>query len=73
LRMLAADVEDARQVRRTAALAGIPVEPVELPADAPAGGLQLSVCLNAPSAMVCLPPVGTVEEALEAISPAGRT
>ncbi|GAA3065514.1 MULTISPECIES: thioredoxin domain-containing protein [Actinomycetes] len=73
LRMLAADVDDARQVRRTAALAGIPVEPVELPADAPAGGLQLIVCLNAPSAMVCLPPVGTVEEALEAISPAGRT
>ncbi|GAB3192528.1 thioredoxin domain-containing protein [Nesterenkonia suensis] len=73
LRLLAAEAEQARQVRRTAALAGMPVEPVELPGDAPVGELQLSVCLNAPSAMVCLPPVGTVEEALEEISPAERT
>ncbi|MDZ5076919.1 thioredoxin domain-containing protein [Nesterenkonia sp. HG001] len=79
LRLVSADVEQARQVRRTAALLGVPVEPgagesMEGSAgSAPAGSveLQLSLCLNAPGAMVCLPPVASVEEALEQVSPEG--
>lgn len=66
-RFIAGTTEDLVQVRRTGALLGVPVEPVEKGSQRPEADLQLSVCLNSVGAMVCLPPVSSVEQALDAL------
>ncbi|MBA8920151.1 thioredoxin domain-containing protein [Nesterenkonia jeotgali] len=66
-RFIAGTAEDLVQVRRTGALLGVPVEPVEKGSQRPGADLQLSVCLNSVGAMVCLPPVSSVEQALDAL------
>ncbi|MBO0596457.1 thioredoxin domain-containing protein [Nesterenkonia sp. E16_7] len=66
-RFLAGTAADLAQVRRAGALHGVPVEPVAAETVAPEAGLQLSVCLNAVGAMVCLPPVGSPDQALAAL------
>lgn len=66
-RFLAGTAADLAQVRRAGVLHGVPVEPVAAESVAPEAGLQLSVCLNAVGAMVCLPPVGSPDQALAAL------
>lgn len=56
------------EVRRAGALYGVPVEPVAAEAIEEGRALGLSVCLNSPEAMVCLPPAESVEAAVEEIS-----
>lgn len=86
-RFLAGTAEDLARVRRAGALHGVPVEPVgahsgvegEAQTVDPTAALRLSVCLNSLGRMVCLPPVGSIDEALSALrgwpglSPPGRT
>ncbi|EXF24352.1 thymidylate kinase [Nesterenkonia sp. AN1] len=66
-RFLAGTAADLAQVRRAGALHGVPVEPVAAETVQPEAGLKLSVCLNAVGAMVCLPPVGSLDQALAAL------
>ncbi|MGJ9373642.1 thioredoxin domain-containing protein [Nesterenkonia sp. CF4.4] len=66
-RFLSGTAEDLAQVRRIGALHGVPVEPVTAGTVGPDAELRLSVCLNSVGSMVCLPPVGSVDQALEAI------
>lgn len=66
-RFLSGSAEHLAQVRRTGALHGVPVEPVAAGTVAPEAELRLSVCLNSVGSMVCLPPVGSVDQALAAL------
>lgn len=67
LRILSGTAEQIAAVRRAGVLYGLPVEPVPAHRVLPEGSLSLSVCLNEPGRMVCLPPVGEIEEALAGI------
>ncbi|MCH8565587.1 DUF255 domain-containing protein [Nesterenkonia sp. LB17] len=67
LRFLAGTAEDLAQVRRAGALHGVPVEPVAVEAVGTETPLRLSVCLNSVGTMICLPPVGSVDQALAAL------
>ena len=64
-RVLSGTEQDVAEVRRAGALYGIPVEPVPDGVVGEGERLRLSVCLNGQESMVCLPPVGSVQEALE--------
>ena len=68
LRMVSGSQADVVEVRRAAALAGVPVEP--MPEGVPGEGEQpsISLCLSAPSQMVCLPPVDSANAALAQVS-----
>ncbi|PRZ18144.1 thioredoxin domain-containing protein [Nesterenkonia sandarakina] len=66
-RFLSGTAEDLAQVRRIGALHGVPVEPVPAETASPEAELRLSVCLNSVGSMVCLPPVGSVDQALAAL------
>ena len=66
-RVIGGSAEDVAAVRRAGALYGIPVEPVPAGVVGEGAPLQLSICLNGAEAMLCLPPVGSVEDALAAI------
>lgn len=63
--VLSGTEQDVAEVRRAGALYGIPVEPVPDGVVGEGERLRLSVCLNGQESMVCLPPVGSVQEALE--------
>ncbi|WP_147107946.1 thioredoxin domain-containing protein [Nesterenkonia populi] len=65
LRIFGGTEEDAAEVRRTGALCGVPVEPVEPGTLGEASGLSLAVCLNGPEQSMCLAPQPTIDAALE--------
>lgn len=74
-RVHSGSADEVAAVRRAGVLYGIPVEPVpaqqhqaEQPLEAEPGSLSLSVCLNEPGRMLCLPPVGGMSEALSGIA-----
>ncbi|WP_218221764.1 thioredoxin domain-containing protein [Nesterenkonia sp. Act20] len=66
-RFLGGTAQDLAEVRRAGALYGVPVEPVAEDLLEPGAALRLSVCLNAVGSMVCLPPVDSLQEALESL------
>jgi len=66
-RFLGGSPEDLVDVRRAGALYGVPVEPVAEGLVDPGAQLSLSVCLNSVGSMICLPPVKSVERALEVL------
>lgn len=66
-RIIAGAEQDLAEIRRAGALYGIPVEPVPDGVVEEAESLRLSVCLNGQETMVCLPPVSSVEQALQAL------
>ncbi len=63
-RILAGSPQEVAEVRRAGVLHGIPVEPVPPGVVGEGEQLRLSVCLNGQESMLCLPPVGSVQEAL---------
>ena len=63
-RFLGGSAEDLAEVRRAGALYGVPVEPVDAGLIDSDARLSLSVCLNSLGSMICLPPVGSVDQAV---------
>jgi len=63
-RFLGGSAEDLAEVRRAGALYGVPVEPVAAGLIDSDARLSLSVCLNSLGSMICLPPVGSVDQAV---------